>query len=139
MDISLTVSQLEEKAEKCSVIADNKLIEKFEDVGVENTIKGPMKSNTTYNQNKDGILNRIDTTRTFKKFSPLTKRTNISETSEHISAPSAETTMIEGTKYTLFDNNAKIFIINNDDFEEEEKELKDYFDSDSTHTHILFL
>ncbi|GFY60814.1 hypothetical protein TNIN_170981 [Trichonephila inaurata madagascariensis] len=127
MNISLAISQLEEKVEKCSVIADNKLIEKLEDVGVENTIKGPMKSDTAYNQNKDGISNGIDTTRSFKKFSPLTKRTNISETSEHISALSSETNMAKGTKFPFFDNNAKIFIINNDDFEEEEKELKGFF------------
>ncbi|GFR04512.1 hypothetical protein TNCT_732301 [Trichonephila clavata] len=68
----------------------------------------------------------------FTELSPFTKGINNSKTSEQISALSSETTMVKSIKYNCYDDNGKKIIIDIDDFEEEEKEMKDLFDSDWT-------
>ncbi|GFY39480.1 hypothetical protein TNIN_335451 [Trichonephila inaurata madagascariensis] len=77
----------------------------------------------------------MEETGSLKTFSPFTLRSNISEPSEQSSESSSVAPLVQGSKYTFYNDNRKQFIIDNADFEEEEKELVEIFNSNSTFTH----
>ncbi|GFW43273.1 hypothetical protein TNCV_1350361 [Trichonephila clavipes] len=76
-------------------------------------------------------MKNLDEIRSSEKFSPVMQLSNISGSSDQISTPSSETTLVKSTKYTFYDDNGEKFIIDNADFEEEEEELIDIFKSNS--------
>ncbi|GFW30028.1 hypothetical protein TNCV_1593461 [Trichonephila clavipes] len=134
MNLYLAIPQLKEKHENFPGIAD-KLSRNYEDVEFEITREVQIKSDdsiTFNNQNTNALSTGMDKTRSLKKISPLTQRSNISGTSEQISALSAKTTLVKRTKYTFYgENGGNSSFIYNTDFEEEEKELIDIFHSSS--------
>ncbi|GFR13677.1 hypothetical protein TNCT_22531 [Trichonephila clavata] len=97
-----------------------------------NHCEGRIKSdNSIIDKQKDidAFLRGLEEINSFSLF-PL--RSNISETSEQSSESSSVTPLVQGSKYVFYDDNGKKFIIDNADFEEEEKELIDIFNSNST-------
>ncbi|GFY72279.1 hypothetical protein TNIN_483651 [Trichonephila inaurata madagascariensis] len=74
----------------------------------------------------------MEETSSLKTFSPFTLRSNISEPSEQSSKISSVTPLVQGSKYIFYDDNGKKFIIDNVAFEEEEKELIDIFNLNSS-------
>ncbi|GFR13161.1 hypothetical protein TNCT_484001 [Trichonephila clavata] len=66
----------------------------------------------------------------FKKFSRFTQQ-NISGVTEQTSAYSTETPLAKYSKYVFYDDNGEKLIIDNAEFEEEEKEIIDIFNSNS--------
>ncbi|GFY41974.1 hypothetical protein TNIN_313031 [Trichonephila inaurata madagascariensis] len=138
MDISLAIGQLEETTENCSEITDNKSTNNYKTVEFETAMVDRIKSDISIldnQQNTDAFSSGMENTSSLKKFSPFTLRNNISEPSKHSSRSSSETPLVQGTKYVLYDDNGKKFTIDNADFEVEEKELIDIFNSDSTILH----
>ncbi|GFR21505.1 hypothetical protein TNCT_478491 [Trichonephila clavata] len=120
--------------EECPEIPDNQFSQNYLDDEFEITREVQLKSDDSIinnYQNTDTISSGMDT-RSLKKFSPFTQRSNISGSSEHISTLSSETTLVKGIKYTFYDDNGEKFIIDNTDFDEEEEELIDIFKSNST-------
>ncbi|GFT94871.1 hypothetical protein TNCV_1471801 [Trichonephila clavipes] len=81
--------------------------------------------------NTNAFSSGIDDTKSFKKFSPFTQRNNIPGVMEQTSAHFAETPLAKYSKYEFCDDNGGKFIIDNAEFEEEEKELMDIFYSNS--------
>ncbi|GFR13991.1 hypothetical protein TNCT_726781 [Trichonephila clavata] len=77
----------------------------------------------------------MEETSSLKSLSPITLRSNISEPSGQSSESSSVVPLVQGSKYVFYDDNGKKFIIDNADFEEEEKELIDIFNLSSTSSH----
>ncbi|GFV56244.1 hypothetical protein TNCV_3266511 [Trichonephila clavipes] len=111
-------SQEEEKVKNGSENADDKLTENYEDGEFEVPIEGQMVSYINIQQNPDVISREMDT-KCFKNCAPFAQRNIITEISEQISAFSFETTLIQGTKHTFYDDNGEKFLIDNAQFEEE--------------------
>ncbi|GFQ65582.1 hypothetical protein TNCT_638061 [Trichonephila clavata] len=84
-------------------------------------------------EDTDVFSNGMDYARSLKKFSRFTQR-NISGVMEQTSAHSTETPLAKYSKYMFYDDNREQFIIHNAEFEEEEKEIIDIFNS---HSEIL--
>ncbi|GFU44395.1 hypothetical protein TNCV_1505331 [Trichonephila clavipes] len=80
--------------------------------------------------NTNAFSSGIDDTKSFK-FSPFTQRNNIPGVMENTSAHFAETPLAKYSKYEFCDDNGGKLIIDNAEFEEEEKELMDIFYSNS--------
>ncbi|GFW50565.1 hypothetical protein TNCV_2888681 [Trichonephila clavipes] len=138
MDASLAIGQLKETTENCSEITDNKSTNNYKTVEFQTTTEGRIKSDISIldnQQNTDAFSNGMEDASSLKKFSPFILRNNISEPLEHSSQSSSETPLVQGTKYLFYDDNGKKFIIDNADFEVEEKELIDIFNSNSTTLH----
>ncbi|GFY38094.1 hypothetical protein TNIN_398161 [Trichonephila inaurata madagascariensis] len=74
----------------------------------------------------------MEETRYLKKISAFTQGNNNSGSSGQISALSSKTTLVKDSKYTFYDDNGEKFIIDNADFEEDDKELIDIFNASST-------
>ncbi|GFY48557.1 hypothetical protein TNIN_229261 [Trichonephila inaurata madagascariensis] len=70
-----------------------------------------------------------------KKLSSFTLRSNSSEPSDQSSENSSVIPMIQNSKYLFYDYIEKKLIVDNADFEEEEKDLIDIFNSNSTFLH----
>ncbi|GFR05650.1 hypothetical protein TNCT_503721 [Trichonephila clavata] len=119
INLSLQITQAEEKFHYSSENADNKFTIKYKATEYEVPIEGQMMSDISIQQNMDAISSEMDT-KGFN-FSPSKKRSNITETWEQISMLSSETTLVQGTQYTFYDDNEEKFIIDNANFEEEEK------------------
>ncbi|GFR17017.1 hypothetical protein TNCT_610191 [Trichonephila clavata] len=129
MDLPLAITQLELKLKNFPGIADNYLLQSFKDDEFEITTEDVSIINN--NQNTETFSTGMNETRSSKKFSPVTQRSNTSASSEQISTPSSETTLVKGTEYTFYDDNGNKFIIDNADFEEEEEELTEIFNPNS--------
>ncbi|GFX95965.1 hypothetical protein TNCV_2085451 [Trichonephila clavipes] len=132
VNLSLAIVSLDETHESCPQITNTKLFLSYEDGEFEITKKVQINSDDSIistTKNTDAISSGMDTKISLKKFSPFTQRRNISGSSEQIPAFSSETTLIKGTQYTFYDDNGEKFIIDNADFEEEEEELIDIFNS----------
>ncbi|GFR04926.1 hypothetical protein TNCT_464401 [Trichonephila clavata] len=138
MDISLAIARLEESTEKCSGITDNISTNNYENVKSETTIEGQIKSSISIldNQiNTDAFSSGMEETSSSKTFYPFSLQSNVSEPSEQSSKSSSVTPLVQGSKYIFYDDNGKKFIIDNADFEEEEQELIDIFNSNPTVSH----
>ncbi|GFV39036.1 hypothetical protein TNCV_966011 [Trichonephila clavipes] len=138
MDISPAVAQLEETTEKCFEITDNNSINNYENVKFGTTSEGRINSDISISDiqnNTDSLSSEMKETNSLKTFSPFTLQSNISEPSEQSSESSFATPLVQGSKYVFYDDNGKKFIIDNADFEEEEQELIDIFNSNSTFSH----
>ncbi|GFQ99492.1 hypothetical protein TNCT_573461 [Trichonephila clavata] len=138
MDISLAIVQLEEATEKCFEITDNKSTNNYENVKFETATEGQINSDISIlnNQiNSDTFSSGMEETSSFKTFSPFTLRSNISEPSRQSSQSSSVTQLVQGSKYIFYDDNGRKFIIDNANFEEEDKELIDIFNSNPTFSH----
>ncbi|GFT97173.1 hypothetical protein TNCV_3858311 [Trichonephila clavipes] len=134
MDISLAIAQSEETTEKCSKITDIKSTDNIKTVEFETTMEGLMKSDNSIfdnRQNTNAFLSGMEHTSSLKKISPFTLQSKISEPSEKSPKSPSGSPLVQGSKYALYDDNGKKFIIDNADFEEEEKELMDIFNLNS--------
>ncbi|GFR13388.1 hypothetical protein TNCT_671211 [Trichonephila clavata] len=129
MNLPLAITQLELKLENFPEIDDNNLFQNFKDDEFEITREAVSIINN--NQNTETFSTGMNEARSSKNFSPVTQRSNTSGSSEQISTPSSETTLVRGTVYTFYDDNGNKFIIDNADFEEEEEELTDIFNPNS--------
>ncbi|GFR27129.1 hypothetical protein TNCT_475981 [Trichonephila clavata] len=131
MNNSLAITEPEEKIELCAEIADKKLIENYEDSEID-SIKDKMSdiSVISIHENTDAFSNGMDNTRSFKKFSRFTQQ-NISGVMEQTSVQSTEIPLEKYSKYVFYDDIGEQFIIDNAEFEEEEKEIIDIFNSNS--------
>ncbi|GFQ82458.1 hypothetical protein TNCT_341331 [Trichonephila clavata] len=138
MDISVAIAQLDETTEKCSEITDNKSTYNYENVKFETTIEGQIKSNILILDSQiytDSFSSRMEETSSSKTFSPFTLRSNIFEPSEQSSESSSVTPLVQSSKYVFYDDNGKKFIIDNADFEEEDRELIDIFNLNPKFSH----
>ncbi|GFQ94789.1 hypothetical protein TNCT_85501 [Trichonephila clavata] len=127
VNICLVNTQLEERIEMNGEIADNKSIQNFEKNETDTT-----KEDQTVSDISDiSIREDTDKIRSFKKFTPFTQRSNISGPTEQTSAHSTEIThtLVKYSKYVFSDDKGDKFLIDNAEFEEEEKELIDIFNS----------
>ncbi|GFR07226.1 hypothetical protein TNCT_572741 [Trichonephila clavata] len=129
MNLPLAGTQLELNLENFPEIDDNHLFQNFKDDEFEITREAD--SIIYNNQNTETFSTGMNEARSSKNFSPVTQRSNTSASSEQISTPSSETTLVKGTEYTFYDDNGNKFIIDNADFEEEEEELTDIFNPNS--------
>ncbi|GFR11741.1 hypothetical protein TNCT_572701 [Trichonephila clavata] len=84
--------------------------------------------------NTNAFSSEMEEISSLKTLSPLTLRSNISEPSEQSSESSCVTHLVQGSKYVFYDDNGEKFVIDNEDFEEEE-ELIDIFNSNTTFSH----
>ncbi|GFV70204.1 hypothetical protein TNCV_2553481 [Trichonephila clavipes] len=138
MDTSLAIAQSKETLEKCSKITDNNSTNNIKTVKFETTMEGRMKSDNSIfdnQQNTNAFSSGMEHTSSVNKISPFTVRNKISEPSEKSSESSSGSPLVQGSKYTFYDDNGKKFTIDNADFEEEEKELIDIFNLNSTILH----
>ncbi|GFR07786.1 hypothetical protein TNCT_338721 [Trichonephila clavata] len=134
MNISLANTQPEEKIEMSAEIAENKLNQNREDNEIDTTKEEnimPDISSISIYEDTNAFSSGLDKTKSFRKFSPFTLRSNISGPTEPTSAHSTEIILAKYSKYVFHDENGEKFIIDNDEFEEEEKELTDIFNSNS--------
>ncbi|GFQ76017.1 hypothetical protein TNCT_427141 [Trichonephila clavata] len=134
MNISHANTQPEEKFEIIAEIADNESIQTYEDNEINTTKEEENMSGISaisIHENMEAFSSGMDKTKSFKKFSRFTQRSIISGPTEQTSAHSTETTLAKYSKYVFYDDNGEKFIINNAEFEEEEKELTDIFNSNS--------
>ncbi|GFS50254.1 hypothetical protein TNCV_3461 [Trichonephila clavipes] len=132
MNLSLSITQLEEKLKIFPEIADDKLSRNYADAEFEIFKKVQIKSDDSTvnnNQNTNTFSTGMKEKRSLKNISPFTQRNNNSGSSGQISTLSSETTLVKGTKYTFYDDDGEKFIIDNADFEEDEKELIDIFNT----------
>ncbi|GFQ71409.1 hypothetical protein TNCT_410131, partial [Trichonephila clavata] len=132
MNNSLAITEPEEKIELSAEIAAKKLIENYEDGEIDSN-KDEIMSDTsvlTVHENMKAFSNGMDNVRSFKKFSRFTQQ-NISGVMEQTPAHSTETPFAKYSKYVFSDDNGEQFIIDNAEFEEEEKEIVDIFNSNS--------
>ncbi|GFR16024.1 hypothetical protein TNCT_390861 [Trichonephila clavata] len=132
MNTSLAITEPEEKIELSAEIADKKLIENYEDSEID-SIKDEIISDISViniHEDTDAFSNGMDNARSFKKFSRFTQQ-NISGAIEQTFAHSTETPLAKYSKYVFYDDNGMQFIIDNAEFEEEEKEIIDIFNSNS--------
>ncbi|GFQ87368.1 hypothetical protein TNCT_498691 [Trichonephila clavata] len=129
MNLPLAITQLELNLENFPEIDDNHLFQNFKDDEFEITREAD--SIIYNNQNTETFSTGMNEARSSKNFSPVTQRSNTSASSEQISTPSSETTLVKGTEYTFYDDNGNKFIIDNADFEEEEEELIEIFNPNS--------
>ncbi|GFY10978.1 hypothetical protein TNCV_1124991 [Trichonephila clavipes] len=124
----------EEKNEMSTEIADNQSIQNYEnneiDIIKEDQIMYDISA-TSIHEDTGAFSNGTDKTRSLKKFSPFTIRSNISGPTKQTSAHYTETPLAKFSKYEFYDNNGEEFIIDSAEFEKEEKELIDLLNSNS--------
>ncbi|GFR13128.1 hypothetical protein TNCT_550431 [Trichonephila clavata] len=127
---SLAITEPEEKIELSAEIADKKLIENYEDGEIDSNKDEIMSDISVLSipEDKNALSNRMDNSRSFKKFSRFTQQ-NIYGVMEQTFAHSTETPLAKYSKYVFYDDNGEQFIIDNAEFEEEEKEIIDIFNS----------
>ncbi|GFW81256.1 hypothetical protein TNCV_376041 [Trichonephila clavipes] len=138
IDISLVIAQRKETTEKFSESTDNKSTDNYENVKFETTIETRFKSDTSsidIQQSTYAISSEIEETNSSKKLSPFTLRNNVSDSSDQSSENSCVTPLVQGSKYLFYDDYGEKFIIDNAEFEEEENEQNDIFNSNSTFLH----
>ncbi|GFR20727.1 hypothetical protein TNCT_494311 [Trichonephila clavata] len=135
MNNSLAITEPEEKIELSAEIVDKKLIKNYEDSEINSTKEEIMSDISVISIHEDtgAFSNGRDNARSFKKFSRFTQQ-NISGVMEQTSAHSPETPLAKYSKYVFYDDNGEQCIIDNAEFEEEEKEIIDIFNS---HSEIL--
>ncbi|GFS36121.1 hypothetical protein TNIN_163801 [Trichonephila inaurata madagascariensis] len=134
MNNSLEITKPKEKVEMSAEIADNKIIQNYDDNEIDKTKEDsimPDVSPINIYDDTDTFSSGMNKTRAFKKFSPVNQRNNISEPMEQTSANFIETPLAKYSKYIFYDGNEEKFIIDNAEFEEEEKELIDIFNLNS--------
>ncbi|GFR02023.1 hypothetical protein TNCT_169311 [Trichonephila clavata] len=131
MDISLAIALLEKSTEKCYEITDNNSSNNYETVKFEPTIECRIKPDILGfdSQNNTAFSSGMEETSALKTFSTFTLRSNTSQPLEQSSDSSSVTPLVQGSKYVFYDDNGRKFIIDNADFEEEEQELIDIFNS----------
>ncbi|GFR32534.1 hypothetical protein TNCT_235091 [Trichonephila clavata] len=108
MNISLVNTQTEEKIEMIAEITDNKLIENPEDNEIDRTEEDQIMSDISafcIHRDTDVFSSGMDKTRSFKKLSLFTLRSNISGLTEQTSTHSTETTLTKYSKYVFYDDN----------------------------------
>ncbi|GFR15220.1 hypothetical protein TNCT_536591 [Trichonephila clavata] len=132
MNNSLAITEPEEKIELSAEIAAKKLIENYEDGEIDSNKDEIMSdiSVLTIHESTKAFSNGMDNVRCFKKFTRFTQK-NISGVMEQTPAHSNETPLAEYSKYVFSDDNGEQFIIDNAEFEEEEKEIVDILNSNS--------
>ncbi|GFQ87931.1 hypothetical protein TNCT_84551 [Trichonephila clavata] len=134
MNNSVVITNPEEKIEISADISDNKSI--LDEVNEIDATKKDEKisdiSTISIYESTNALSSGIDKTRSIKKFTPFTMD-NISGPTEQTSAHSTEIThtLAKFSKYVFSDDKGDEFIIDNAEFEVEEKELIDIFNSNS--------
>ncbi|GFR10899.1 hypothetical protein TNCT_482861 [Trichonephila clavata] len=127
-------TQQEEKIEMRAEIADKTSIKNYEDNEINTTKEERNMSDfsaISIHEDMDTFSSGMEKTKSFKKFSSFTQRRNISGTTEQTSAHSIEITLAKYSKYVFYADYEEKFTIDNVEFEEEEKELTDIFNSNS--------
>ncbi|GFQ94435.1 hypothetical protein TNCT_503821 [Trichonephila clavata] len=134
MNISLANTQTEEKIKMSEEITDNKSNQNYEDSEIDTTKEeknvSHISSISIY-EDTDAFSSGMDKTKSFKKIFPFTQRNNSSRPTEQTYAHSTETTLVKNSKCLFYDDNGENFIIDNAEFEEEEKELIDVLNTNS--------
>ncbi|GFT94985.1 hypothetical protein TNCV_1472731 [Trichonephila clavipes] len=131
---SLAITEPKEKVEMSSEIAGDKTIQNYDDSEIDKTKEDqimPDISPINIYEDTDAFSSGMNKTSSFKKFSPFNQRNNISEPMKQTSANFIEAPLTKYSKYIFYDGNEEKFIIDNAEFEEEEKELIDIFNSNS--------
>ncbi|GFQ86748.1 hypothetical protein TNCT_390731 [Trichonephila clavata] len=132
ISVSLANTQPKEKVELSVEIAENKTIQNYNDDEIdtkkENLIVSDV-SDISIPENMDAFSSGMDKTWSIKKFTPFTQRSNISGQTEQTSVNFTETPLSKYSKYEFYYENGDKFIIDNAEFQKEEKELIDIFNS----------
>ncbi|GFY67286.1 hypothetical protein TNIN_382011 [Trichonephila inaurata madagascariensis] len=134
INLSLANTQLDEKIEISLEITVNKSIQNYEDTEIGTTKEYKIISDISaisIQEDMDAFSSGIDKRMSFKESSPFSQRSNISASIEQTSAYATETPLAKYSECEFYDDNEKKFIINNAEFEEEEKELIDIINSNS--------
>ncbi|GFQ66726.1 hypothetical protein TNCT_576421 [Trichonephila clavata] len=132
ISISLANTQPKEKVELSVEIAENKTIQNYNDDEIDTTKEDAIVSDVSdisIPEDTDAFSSGMDKTRSIKKFTPFTQRSNISGQTEQTSVNFTETPLSKYSKYEFYDDNGDKFIIDNAEFQKEEKELIDIFNS----------
>ncbi|GFR04762.1 hypothetical protein TNCT_193511 [Trichonephila clavata] len=132
ISISLASTQQKEKAELSVEIAENKTIQNYNNDEIDTTKEDRMVSDVSdisIPEDTDAFSSGMDKTRSIKKFTPFTQPSNISGLTEQTSVNFTETPLSKYSKYEFYDDNGDKFIIDNAEFQKEEKELIDIFNS----------
>ncbi|GFY42525.1 hypothetical protein TNIN_285321 [Trichonephila inaurata madagascariensis] len=109
-------------------------VNNYKNVNLVATVEGRIKSDVSILENQkntDAFSSRIEETRSLKTFSLFTLRSNIFKPLEQSSERSFVAPLVQGSKYVLYNDNGKNFIMDKADFEE----LIDIFNSKSTFSH----
>ncbi|GFQ69340.1 hypothetical protein TNCT_497171 [Trichonephila clavata] len=131
ISVSLANAQPKEKVELSVEIAENKTIQNYNDDEIDTT-KDLIVSNVSdisFPEDTYAFSSGMDKTRSIKKFTPFTHRSNISGQTELTSVNFTETPLSKYSKYEFYYDNGDKFIIDNAEFQKEEKELIDIFNS----------
>ncbi|GFX76966.1 hypothetical protein TNCV_2258291 [Trichonephila clavipes] len=86
-------------------------------------------SENSIHEGTNAFASEMDKIKSLKELSPFTQQSSISEPTEQFVAHATETKLAKHSNYEFYDDNGEKFVFDNAEFEEEEKELIDIFNS----------